>query len=455
MRPQRDFQPLTPSDTIVAIATPAGQGGVGIVRISGPATKAIANRILDKALPRPRFAAFRQFLDAGNQPIDEGLAIFFESPHSFTGEDVLELQGHGGPVVLDMLLQRCIELGARLAQPGEFSQRAFLNDKIDLAQAEAIADLIDSGSEQAARSALKSLRGEFSKKIDSLVERLIDLRMHIEAALDFPEEEIDFLADAAIHDKLASVKQALETVFRQARNGGLLREGLTLVIVGQPNAGKSSLMNRFVGRDAAIVTHIPGTTRDVLKEYVQIDGLPLHILDTAGLRDSDDVVEQEGIKRAWTEIERADLCLLLIDDTRGFDIEDKKILDKLPDSLPVLRVYNKIDETGHRAGKIGDDVYISARTGEGFSVLENELKNLVGYHDASEGVILARRRHIEALQKAFDAVLQAERELNESRAGELVAENLRLAQESLGTITGRFSADDLLGEIFSSFCIGK
>ncbi|HGG60453.1 MAG TPA: tRNA uridine-5-carboxymethylaminomethyl(34) synthesis GTPase MnmE, partial [Gammaproteobacteria bacterium] len=278
---------MTPTDTIVAVATPAGRGGVGIVRLSGPDTRGIGAKILNRSLPPPRRAVFRTFLDADDSAIDEGLAIFFQAPHSFTGEDVLELQGHGGPVVLDMLLRRCIELGARLARPGEFSERAFLNDKLDLAQAEAIADLIDSGSERAARSALKSLRGEFSARINDLVDRLIDLRLHIEAALDFPEEEIDFLSDSIIHDKLASVKTALETVFRQARHGELLREGLTLVIVGQPNAGKSSLMNRFVGRDAAIVTPIPGTTRDVLREYIQIDGLPLHILDTAGLRESE------------------------------------------------------------------------------------------------------------------------------------------------------------------------
>ena len=428
---------------------------MGIVRLSGPASIEIAANICSGTMPAPRHAAFRRFLDAQGEAIDEGILLVFPAPHSFTGEDVVEFQGHGGPVVLDLIVQRCVTLGARVARPGEFSERAFLNDKIDLAQAEAIADLIDSGSEKAARSAFKSLQGEFSRTISSLRDKLIDVRMHIEAALDFPEEEIDFLADRNLQEKLSGVATEVAATLRQAQCGSLLREGLHLVIVGKPNAGKSSLLNRLAGRDAAIVTQVPGTTRDILREYIQLDGLPLHIIDTAGLRKSDDPVEREGIKRTWKAVEQADLCLLLIDDTLGFDDQDQQILDQLPDGLPVIEVYNKCDVSGRAPGRFNDKIRLSAKTGVGLHELESTLKQRAGYQGDAEGVIMARRRHVEALQAAASAVTEAQRELRENRAGELVAEHLRMAQQSLGSITGEFTADDLLGEIFSSFCIGK
>ncbi|HBS27632.1 MAG TPA: tRNA uridine-5-carboxymethylaminomethyl(34) synthesis GTPase MnmE, partial [Gammaproteobacteria bacterium] len=325
----------------------------------------------------------------------------------------------------------------------------------DLAQAEAIADLIDSGSAKAARSAMRSLQGEFSNKVNFLVDTLINLRLHIEAALDFPEEEIDFLSDNRITQKFENLKAEISQVFEKARQGSLLREGLNLVIVGQPNAGKSSLLNRLAGRDAAIVTHIPGTTRDVLKEYIQIDGMPLHILDTAGLRDSEDIVEQEGIKRTWNEIHQADLIALLIDDNAGFNQQDQLILDQLPSRLPVLRIHNKIDISQHAAGKSESEIYLSAKTGEGFTELEIELKKIIGYQEDAEGLIIARRRHLDALETASEEITAAENQLIKNQAGELVAEHLRVAQDALSTITGKFTADDLLGEIFSSFCIGK
>ena len=446
---------MSQTDTITAIATPAGRGGVGIVRISGSLASGISKNILNREINQPRLAAYRQFIDHNGVTIDEGIALYFPGPNSFTGEDVLELQGHGGPVILDLILQRCIALGARIAQPGEFSERAFLNDKIDLAQAEAIADLIDSGSAKAARSAMRSLQGEFSNKVNFLVDTLINLRLHIEAALDFPEEEIDFLSDNRITQKFENLKAEISQVFEKARQGSLLREGLNLVIVGQPNAGKSSLLNRLAGRDAAIVTHIPGTTRDVLKEYIQIDGMPLHILDTAGLRDSEDIVEQEGIKRTWNEIHQADLIALLIDDNAGFNQQDQLILDQLPSRLPVLRIHNKIDISQHAPGKSESGIYLSAKTGEGFTELELELKKIIGYQEDAEGLIIARRRHLDALETASEEITAAENQLIKNQAGELVAEHLRVAQDALSTITGKFTADDLLGEIFSSFCIGK
>ena len=446
---------MTQIDTITAIATPAGRGGVGIVRISGALVSTIASHILNKEIRQPREAAYRQFVDQDGVAIDEGIALYFPAPNSFTGEDVLELQGHGGPVILDLIMQRCIALGARIAQPGEFSERAFLNNKIDLAQAEAIADLIESGSAKAARSAMRSLQGEFSSQIHALVKTLINLRLHIEAALDFPEEEIDFLSDKRITQKLDKLTREIRQVFKKAKQGSLLREGLNLVIVGQPNAGKSSLLNRLAGRDAAIVTHIPGTTRDVLKEYIQIDGMPLHILDTAGLRDSEDIVEQEGIKRTWNEIRQADVIALLIDDTNGFNQQDQLILDQLPKRLPVLRIHNKIDVSQHAAGKSGTEIYLSAKTGAGFSAFEQELKKIIGYQEDAEGLIIARRRHLDALETASREIDAAESQLTQNNAGELVAEHLRIAQDALSTITGEFTANDLLGEIFSSFCIGK
>ena len=442
------------TDTIAALATPVGRGGVGIVRVSGPDVKRIAAAILGDC-PAPRYARYQPFLDAEGQPLDEGIALYFAAPHSFTGEDVLELQGHGGPVLMDMLLSRCLELGARPARPGEFSERAFLNDKLDLAQAEAIADLIDSGSEQAARSALRSLQGEFSRQVEQILQALIELRVYVEAALDFPEEEVDFLAGEEVLARLDDVMARLRELLCKAGQGSLLREGMHLVIAGRPNAGKSSLLNQLAGREAAIVTDIAGTTRDVLREQIQLDGLPVHVIDTAGLRHSDDPVEQEGIRRAWQEIERADLVLLLVDSEAGFTAEDQRILDQLPPRLPVIHVYNKIDRSGDAAGVRDERVYISARSGAGLDALRRRLEAAVGYEAGTEGLFTARRRHLRALEETLEALERARIQLVECRAGELMAEELRLAQESLGRITGRFTADDLLGEIFSSFCIGK
>ena len=441
-------------DTIAAIATPTGRGGVAIVRVSGPQVPAIAAALLG-GLPPERRAVHRRFLDARGGILDDGVALYFPGPGSFTGEDVLELQGHGGKVVVDMVLRRTLELGARLARPGEFSERAFLNDKLDLAQAEAIADLIDSGSEQAARSAQRSLQGAFSTAIDDLLEKLIELRIYVEAALDFPDEEIDFLADEAVTRRLDTIKAALDTIRARAQQGALLRDGMNLVIVGQPNAGKSTLLNQLAGHEAAIVTEIPGTTRDVLRERISLDGLPLHVIDTAGLRESADPVEQEGIRRAWNEIEQADLILLLLDGTHGPTAEDEAILARLPERLPVLRVHNKIDLTDIAFGAHDGELFISARQGDGVRELVAHLKQLIGYHEASEDVFIARRRHLDALARTEAHVLAGEDHLRITQAGELLAEELRLAQEALGEITGKFTSDDLLGRIFSSFCIGK
>ncbi len=441
-------------DTIAAVATPPGRGGVGIIRISGKQVPALATAILG-SLPSPRKASHRLFKAADGTSLDDGIALYFPAPHSFTGEDVLELQGHGGTVVLDMLLKRCVELGARLAQPGEFSERAFLNDKLDLAQAEAIADLIDSGSEQAARSALRSLQGEFSTTVNILLTGLIELRVYVEAALDFPDEEIDFLADNEVTHRLDSIKQQLHSIFQKARQGSLLRDGMHLVIVGRPNAGKSSLLNALAGQETAIVTDIAGTTRDVLRERINLDGMPLHIVDTAGLRDSDDPVEKIGIERAWKEIERADLILLLVDDTRHDEPENADILARLPPHLPRVTVHNKIDLSGKQPGKQGEHIYISAKHDQGIEALRAELKTRMGYQGEAEDTFIARRRHLQALEATQAAVGRAEFQLREFNAGELMAEELRLAQDSLGQITGKFTPDDLLGEIFSSFCIGK
>ncbi|WML89070.1 tRNA uridine-5-carboxymethylaminomethyl(34) synthesis GTPase MnmE [Thiothrix lacustris] len=441
-------------DTIAAVATPPGRGGVGIIRISGKLVPALATAMLG-ALPTPRQAVHRLFKAADGTPLDDGIALYFPAPHSFTGEDVLELQGHGGTVVLDMLLKRCLELGVRLARPGEFSERAFLNDKLDLAQAEAIADLIDSGSEQAARSALRSLQGEFSTAVNTLLTGLIELRVYVEAALDFPDEEIDFLADAAVTNRLETIKQQLHTIFLKARQGSLLRDGMHLVIVGRPNAGKSSLLNALAGQETAIVTEIAGTTRDVLRERINLDGMPLHIVDTAGLRDSDDPVEKIGIERAWAEIAKADLILLLVDDTSHDEPENAAILARLPPHLPRITVHNKVDLSGKQPGKQGEHLYISAKQSLGIEELRAELKTRMGYQGEAEDTFIARRRHLQALAETQAAVERAEYQLREFNAGELMAEELRQAQDTLGQITGRFTPDDLLGEIFSSFCIGK
>lgn len=441
-------------DTIVAVATPQGRGGVGIVRVSGKLAPELAVNILGLS-PAPRKALHRVFRAADGSPLDDGVALFFPAPHSFTGEDVLELQGHGGPLVLDMLLRRCVELGARLARPGEFSERAFLNGKLDLAQAEAIADLIDSGSEQAARSALRSLQGEFSAAIDTLLAGLVELRVYVEAALDFPDEEIDFLADAEVTRRLENIKQQLQVISGKAQQGSLLRDGMHLVIAGRPNAGKSSLLNALAGQETAIVTDIAGTTRDVLRERINLDGMPLHIVDTAGLRDSDDPVEKIGIARAWQEIGRADLLLLLVDDTGNEEPENADILARLPPHLPRITVHNKIDLSGKAPGKQGGHLYISAKYAQGIDALRAELKARMGYQGETEDAFIARRRHLQALAETQAAVERAEIQLRTFNAGELMAEELRAAQEALGQITGRFTPDDLLGEIFSSFCIGK
>ena len=446
------------SDTIAALATPAGRGGVGIIRISGPAAADIAQNILGK-LPAPRRAEYLPFYDLDGRVIDSGLALYFPNPHSFTGEDVLELQGHGGPMVLDLLLQQTLQLGARLARPGEFSERAFLNDKIDLAQAEAIADLIEAGSEQAARSAMQSLQGVFSDWVHATVEALTELRMFVEAAIDFPEEEIDFLADDRVTEKLKFLLTDIEQVIDTAHQGQLLREGMRIVLAGQPNTGKSSLLNALAGRETAIVTEVPGTTRDVLKEEISIDGMPLHIIDTAGLRESGDVVEQEGIRRTWQEIEQADCILLLLDDRAGFSDKEQQILDQLPHRLPVTRVFNKIDLTGAQVELLEDEngvkIKLSAKNGQGIDLLRDHLKTQVGYHGTSDGLFMARRRHLDALERARLHIAKGYEQLQTHHAAELLAEELRLAQQALGEITGEVSSDELLGRIFTSFCIGK
>ncbi len=445
------------NDTIAAIATPPGRGGVAIVRVSGSLSVVIAEAICGN-LPQPRYAALRRFHAGDGQVIDEGIALYFPAPHSFTGENVLELQGHGGPVVMDVLLARVLELGARPARPGEFSERAFLNDKLDLAQAEAIADLINSTTAEAARAAVRSLEGEFSRRIQALVEGLIELRMYIEAAIDFPEEEIDFLADERITDQLRVLREQLDALRAAAGQGRLLRDGMTVVIAGQPNAGKSSLLNRLAGREAAIVTAIPGTTRDVLREQIAIDGMPLHVIDTAGLRDSEDVVEQEGIRRAWAEMATADWILLLVDDREGLTVEDQALRERLPGNTGVTVVHNKIDLTGRtptmQLVEGGDALWLSAKTGAGVELLREHLKECMGYH-GSEGTLMARRRHLEALDRAAVALALADEQLTVFRAGELAAEELRQAQNALGEITGEVTSEELLGQIFGRFCIGK
>ncbi|RVU83685.1 tRNA uridine-5-carboxymethylaminomethyl(34) synthesis GTPase MnmE [Leucothrix sargassi] len=442
------------NDTIAAIATPAGRGGVGIIRLSGPQVPQIANAMLGE-ITKPHRAAHRQFIGKDGSVLDDGVAIYFPGPNSFTGEDVLELQGHGGKIVMDMLLHACLQNGARLARPGEFSERAFLNDKLDLAQAEAIADLIDSSSEQAARSALRSLQGDFSGAINALLTQVIELRMYVEAALDFPEEEIDFLADKLVIDRLTAIQNQLRDIFNKAKQGSLLREGMQLVIVGKPNAGKSSLLNALAGQDTAIVTEYAGTTRDVLKESINLDGMPLHIIDTAGLRETDNPVEKIGIERAWRAVNNADLILFLVDDTEADDKSHHDLLDQMPTDLPRITVHNKIDKSGHCEGIHNEHLYISAKQQLGIDTLRNTLKERMGYQADNEDLFIARRRHLQALQDTQSAVDNAHEQLTVFNAGELMAEELRLAQDHLGAITGKFTPDDLLGEIFSSFCIGK
>lgn len=450
---------MTHPDTIVAAATPPGRGGVGVVRVSGPKAPEIA-AVLIGELPAARHATLAPFLGASGEPIDIGMALFFPGPQSYTGEHVLELQGHGGPVVVERLVERVIELGARRARPGEFTERAFLNDKIDLTQAEAVADLIDAGSREAARAAMRSLQGEFSSMVQGLTDALIDLRTYVEAAIDFPEEEVDFLADTELQDRLAIVRGHFDAVATAAGQGRLLRDGITVVLAGRPNSGKSSLLNRLAGYDAAIVTAIPGTTRDVLRERIDIDGLPLHVLDTAGLRDSEDIVEREGVRRASAEMARADRVLFVVDhaaDPQGRAFEEERA--RLPGDVPVTLIFNKIDlgpgvpmaDTYSGPPR----VYVSAASGAGLDLLRSHLKDSVSFQAAGNGSISARRRHLEALARARECVETAARELTQRRAGELVAEELRAAQQALDEITGVFSADDLLGRIFGSFCIGK
>ncbi|HSC75801.1 MAG TPA: tRNA uridine-5-carboxymethylaminomethyl(34) synthesis GTPase MnmE [Pseudomonadales bacterium] len=444
-------------DTIAAIATAPGKGGVGIVRLSGAQALAIGEKISNKTLPA-RCAMFCHFSD-GRGVIDQGIALYFAAPASFTGEDVVELHGHGGPQVLNMLLAASVQYGARLARPGEFSERAYLNDKLDLAQAEAIADLIDASSAQAARNAVHSLQGQFSAAINTLVEKLVHLRMYVEAAIDFPEEEIDFLADGKVAAQLSGLRTELDNILHNARQGALMREGLQVVIAGKPNAGKSSLLNALAGRDAAIVTDIAGTTRDVLREHIAIDGLPLHIIDTAGLRDSADTVEQEGIRRAWAEIAKADLVLLLVDSSESAETDPDKLWHEVSQhARPVVKtlvVQNKIDASGLDHAASAGLARVSAKTGAGIDALKANLKESAGLQSAGEGLFSARGRHVDALLRSQHLLTEATQRFSSTGAGELLAEDLKLAQQYLGEITGQFSNDELLGRIFSSFCIGK
>ena len=442
-------------DTIVAIATPPGNGGVGIIRISGGRVTEIAAQLTKKILT-PRTALFTTFLDQDNSIIDSGIALYFPAPASYTGEDVLELQAHGGSVILNMLLKRVLALGARLARPGEFTERAFLNNKLDLAQAEAVADLISSSTEQSVRSAQRSMQGVFSEQINTLITELTELRIYIEAAIDFVDEEIDFLTDGVVEKRLISLVKRLEEIQQTAKQGRLLRDGMTVVLAGKPNAGKSSLLNALAGHDAAIVTDIAGTTRDVLRERIQIDGMPLHIIDTAGLRESTNAVEQEGVRRAQEEIRKADKVLALIDIR---DTDPQALLDSIPEGLDITTLYNKIDlvnkEPEIQNKESGTQIYVSIKTGAGMDLLIQHLKQSVGYNETAENIFIARTRHLEALNKGHQYVQSALLQLQTTQASELVAEDLRQAQQALAEITGEFTSDDLLGKIFSSFCIGK
>ena len=446
------------TDTIAAVSTPPGRGGIGIVRISGPATAAIAEALIGH-LPSPRSAQYCAFRDDATRVIDRGVALYFPAPASFTGEDVLELQGHGGPVVMDMLLAATLARGARPARPGEFSERAFLNGRIDLSQAEAVADLIDSGSRAAARSAMRSLDGAFSEQVQALAAALTEVRALIEACIDFPEEEVDFLSDPQLQQRLNSLRSRLAEIRAGAGRGVLLKEGVRVVLAGQPNVGKSSLMNLLAGRDSAIVTDIPGTTRDIIREHIQLDGLPLHVIDTAGIRAPGDAVEEHGVQRAWDAIESADALLLVIDDRTGLADADREILARTPAGVSRIVVNNKIDLSGARPGALrkGEEVHVrlSATTGAGIEALESSLKECVGYELAEEGAFMARRRHLDALERTQTAVDAAHEVLRRHRAGELAAEELRQAQQAVGEITGEVTSDDILGEIFSRFCIGK
>ena len=454
-------------DTIAAIATASGAGGIGVVRVSGSLVKHIADVILGQC-PSPRYAAYLDFKDADNQLIDRGIAIYYNNPHSYTGEDVLELQAHGGTALMQLLLARCIELGARQADPGEFTQRAYLNEKLDLAQAEAVMDVINAATAEAAKSAMRSLSGEFSNRINVLLSKLIDLRLYVEACLDFPEEEIDFITQGRVAEKLSAIQNELADIFAKAKQGSLLREGINVVLVGQPNVGKSSLMNQLAGEEIAIVTPIAGTTRDTIKNVIQINGVPLHIIDTAGLRETDDEVEKFGIARTWTSLQTAHIALLLVDAAHGITDVEESILDRLPRDLPKIWVHNKID-LSEESQKIEQNVasnvisalaqethiFISAKFGVGLDLLKNHLLQIVDWRtsaDGGEGVFMARARHLDALTNVNLYLNSATSQMG---SAELVAEDLRLAQDALSSITGEFTPDDLLGEIFSRFCIGK
>lgn len=443
------------ADTIAAIATANGAGGIGVVRVSGPRAAEIASAILGSC-PPPRQATYLAFKHADGGLIDRGIAIFFPNPHSYTGEDVLELQAHGGTAVLQLLLARTLACGARHAEAGEFTKRAYLNDKIDLAQAEAVADLINAATVEAAKSAVRSLSGEFSQVIQSLLQQLIHLRMYVEACLDFPEEDIDFISQGRVLEKLTANQHTLASIFQQAKQGALLREGMNVVLVGQPNVGKSSLMNALSGEELAIVTPIAGTTRDTIKAAIQINGMPLHVVDTAGLRETDDTVEQFGIARTWKAIDTAHVALILLDASHGITDTEQAILAKLPASLKTLWVHNKIDVSRETAQLKTIDqqthIYLSAKTGEGIQLLKDWLLAQIGYQPSGEGVFMARARHLAALSSVETHLAQAQAQLAQP---ELLAEELRCAQEALSQITGEFSPDDLLGEIFSQFCIGK
>jgi tRNA modification GTPase len=447
---------MTESDIIAAIATAPGRGGIGVVRVSGPRLDAFITGLIGKPLS-PRRATLTAFNEARRSAIDEGIALYFPAPHSYTGQDVLELHGHGGPMVLQMLLKRCLELGARPAQPGEFTRRAYLNDKIDLAQAESIADLIDAATAEAARSALRSLQGAFSRRIEELLDALIELRTLVEAALDFPDEDVEFIKQSDGAGRLAALQDRLQEVLSASQQGSLLREGMRVVLAGQPNVGKSSLLNRLAGEELAIVTDIPGTTRDAIRQSISIEGIPVHVIDTAGLRPPSDPVEKLGIARTWEAIEHADLVVLLVDATRGEAAADREIMGKLPAALPRLRVMNKIDLVSRppafERGRDAGTVWLSAKTGDGVDLLRRALLEAAGWLGGStEGLFMARERHLLALQLARTHL---ERATHQVANLELFAEELRLVQQTLGTITGQFTSDDLLGEIFSRFCIGK
>ncbi len=451
------------TETIVALATPPGKSGIGVVRLSGSLSSQIAKKILNKKSIKPRHAYYLPFYDTDKKILDYGIAILFKSPHSFTGEDVLELQAHGGPVILDCIIKTILSLGCRLAHPGEFSERAFLNEKIDLVQAEAIADLIDASSEQAAQSAISSLQGEFSNRIHQLVEVITELRIFVESAIDFPEEEIDFLSDNKVSSSLSKIIEKLESVKQSAKQGALLSEGMTIAIAGKPNVGKSTLLNSLAEKETAIVTDIPGTTRDLLKETINLDGMPLHIIDTAGLRESEDKVEQEGIRRAWGAIEHADKIIFVVDSAETKEVDPKKLwpefFEKHQSRKPFVIVKNKIDLINEKPRiEQKDDysiVHLSAKNQQGINELKEYLKDYMGYKTHAEGIFIARRRHLNALERAHQYLLSGKNQLEKNKAGELLAEDLRQAQLALSEITGEFTSDDLLGKIFESFCIGK